>query len=191
MKTWHRIAIAVLAGLGVGIGGAWLAIRQGFSHGKVANGPWSTALNYGRRDADDVTRAAVALRGLLALPASETLYWNALNDSEGKPLDGSCSYTLSGAVIPARWWSVTYYDKAGYLVANDANIWSVSSASIPPSKNGAWQATISPNRAAGLWLPSAKGQGFELTLRMYNPSQAFRASVMTSELPAIKKGECR
>jgi hypothetical protein len=190
MKTWHRIAIAILAGLGVGIGGAWLSIRHGISQGKVVNGPWSTALNYGRGDTDNVTRAAVALRGLLALPSSETLYWNASTDSDGKLLDGSCSYTLSGGVIPARWWSVTYYDKAGYLVANAANIWSVSSASIPPSKSGAWQAAISPNRADGLWLPSAKGQGFELTLRMYNPSDAFRAAATTSALPVIKRGAC-
>lgn len=192
MKNWHRIAIALVAGLALGGGGAWFRIQQGMNDGRLHNGPWATALNYGTSGTDSVTRASVALRGILALPSTETVYWNASTDSDGKPLDGSCTYAMTGTALDARWWSVTYYDKKGYLVANPANIWSFSGAAVPPQERAAWRVTISPARpAAGHWLPSAKGQGFDLTLRMYNPGKGFRAAPDNAMLPTIKREVCR
>ncbi len=190
MKAWHRIGLAMLAGIVLGAGGAWYRIQSGFNDGRLANGPWTTALNYGTSGADSVTRASVALRGILALPSTETVYWNASTDSNGKPLDGSCTYSMTGKALDARWWSVTYYDKKGFLVANPANIWSFSGASVPPAELGGWRVTIAPEKPEGHWLPSAKGQEFELTLRMYNPGKAFRAAPDKAELPRLKKERC-
>lgn len=191
MKTRHGIAIALVAGLVLGGGGAWLKIRQGINHGQFRNGPWTTALNYGTRDADDATRAAIALRAILALPSTETVYWNATTDSDGRLLDGNCTYAMTGTAIDARWWSVTYYDAKGYLVANPANIWSFSGASLSPEEGLKWRATISPTKPdTGHWLPSAKGQKFELTLRMYNPGETFRAAPARAALPVITREAC-
>lgn len=190
MKGWHRIAIALVAGLVLGAGGAWLQIQKGFNSGRLTNGPWTTALNYGTSNTDSVTRAAVALRGILALPSTETVYWNAATDSDGKSLDGSCTYTMTGKALDARWWSVTYYDRKGFLVANPANIWSFSGASILPAEADGWRVTIGPDKAEGHWLPSAKGQEFELTLRMYNPGKGFRAAPDRALLPVLKKERC-
>ncbi len=190
MKGWQRYSIAILLGLALGVGGAWTKIRQGFSKGAIAIGVWRTSLNYGTTQTDAFTRASVAVRGLLALPSTETLYWSATSDSDGNPLSGSCTYTMSGGTIDARWWSVTYYDKAGYLVANSADIWSFSGASVLPQEKDGWTVTISPVKAGGHWLPSAKGQGFDLTLRMYNPGDGFRAAPEKAALPTLKKGEC-
>ena len=190
MKAWHRYAIAVIAGLAVGAGGAWHRIQAGFNDGRLTNGVWATALNYGTSNTDSLTRASVALRGILALPSTETVYWNAATDSDGKPLDGSCTYAMTGKPLDARWWSVTYYDRKGYLVANPANIWSFSGASITPVEHQGWRVTIGPDKAEGHWLPSAKGQGFELTLRMYNPGNGFRAAPKNAVLPVLKKEHC-
>lgn len=190
MKAWHRYAIAVIAGLVIGAGGAWHRVQAGFNDGRLTNGVWSTALNYGTSSTDSVTRASVALRGILALPSTETVYWNAVTDSDGKPLDGSCTYAMTGRALDARWWSVTYYDRKGYLVANPANIWSFSGAAITPAEQQAWRVTIGPDKAEGHWLPSAKGQGFELTLRMYNPGTGFRAAPKDAVLPVLKKERC-
>ena len=190
MKGWHRIALALVAGIAIGAGGAWYRIQAGFNDGRLANGPWTTALNYGTSGADSVTRASVALRGIRALPSTETVYWNATTDSEGKALDGSCTYVMTCKALDARWWSVTYYDKKGFLVANPANIWSFSGASVPPAESNGWRVTIGPEKVEGHWLPSAKGQGFELTLRMYNPGNGFRAAPDKAELPKLNKERC-
>lgn len=192
MKPWHRISIAIAAGLAVGAGGAWWRIQDGLSSGRLQNGAWTTALNYGTANTDAETRAAVALRGILALPSTETVYWNATTDSDRRPLDGSCSYAMTGTPLDARWWSVTYYDEQGYLVANPANIWSFSGASLTPAEKGGWRVTIRPSKpeGGGHWLPSADGQGFELTLRMYNPGPAFRAAPEKAALPLLKREAC-
>ncbi len=190
MKTWHRLTILGFAGLAVGAGSAWAVIQKGLNDGRLSNGAWSTSLNFGTGDTDALTRASVALRGILALPSGEAVYWNAAQDSDGKPLDGSCTYAMTGKAIDARWWSVTYYDRQGYLVANPANIWSFSGVSISPAERDGWRVTIGPDRAAGHWLPSKRDQKFELTLRMYNPGSGFRANPAGANLPVLKKERC-
>lgn len=191
MKSWHRYAITLVGGIAAGLGGAWAITGGGLSGGTIANGPWTTSLGFGTKATDPVTRAAVARAGLLALPARETVYWSAQTDAAGAKLDGDCRYSLSGAPLDARWWSVTIYDEAGYLVANAANIWSVNGANVALDDKGSWRVTIAPTKpVAGAWLPGAKGQPFHLTLRMYNPGKAFRANPAKAVLPQIVKEGC-
>ena len=191
MKSWHRYTIALVGGLTVGLGAAWWLTGSGFSGGAIANGPWTTSLGLGTKATDRITRAAVARAGLLALPAKETIYWTATTDAAGVPLDGNCRYRLSGTSLDARWWSVTIYDAAGYLVSNPANRWSVNGANVPLDANGGWRVTISPDEPAdGAWLPGTRGQPFHLTLRMYNPGKDFRAAPAKAALPAIVKEGC-
>lgn len=191
MKTWLRYGIAVVVGIALGLGALWLATNRGFMGGAIANGPWQTSLNYGIKSTDAMTRAAVARGGLLALPATETVYWQTARDSAGAALDGKCVYRLSGRALDARWWSVTIYDEAGYLMPNAVRVWSVNGANVPLDAAGRWQVTIAPTRpASGGWLPSDAAQPFHLTLRMYNPGRAFMANPDTAELPRIEKEGC-
>lgn len=191
MKSWHRYAITMVGGLAVGLGAAWALTDSGLRDGAVENGPWITSLGYGTKATDPITRAVVARAGLLALPAKETVYWSAQTDAAGATLDGNCRYRLSGAPLDARWWSVTIYDEAGYLVANPAKLWSVNGANVVLDTKGEWRVTIAPTKpAGGAWLPGTKGQPFHLTLRMYNPGKAFRADPQKAALPQIVKEGC-
>lgn len=191
MKSWCRYAITLVGGMAAGLGAAWAITSGGLQDGQIANGPWTTSLGFGTKATDPVTRAAVARAGLLALPAKETVYWSAHTDAAGAPLDGNCRYSLSGAPLDARWWSVTIYDVAGYLVANPANIWSVNGANVAIDPGGKWRVTIAPEKPVeGAWLPGIKGQPFHLTLRMYNPGKGFRADPAKASLPHIVKEGC-
>ena len=191
MRTWHRYALGLVFGLAVGGGLAWRATGSGFDHGAITNGSWSTSLTYGTTSTDPLTRAAVARRGLLALPKTETVYWAASTDSAGQPLDGACTYSMTGKALDSRWWSVTLYDRKGFLIANPARIWSFSGAAITPTEKDGWRVTIGPDKpTSGYWLPSARGQGFELTLRMYNPGPGFLKAPAAAELPVLKKEGC-
>ncbi len=191
MRSWHRYAITLVGGLAVGLGAAWALTNGGLGDGGIRNGPWTTSLGYGTKATDPLTRAMVARSGLLALPAKETIYWMAKNDAAGAPLDGNCRYSLSGKPLDARWWSVTVYDDKGYLVDNAARVWSVNGANVALDGKGAWRVTISPGKPAdGAWLPGIKGQPFQLTLRMYNPGQAFRADPAKAALPRLVKEGC-
>ncbi len=191
MKIRHRYAITLVGGLAVGLGGAWALTNGGLGDGAIRNGPWTTSLGYGTKATDPLTRAMVARSGLLALPATETVYWMAKTDAAGAPLDGHCRYSLSGQPLDARWWSVTVYDDKGYLVDNAARVWSVNGANVALDANGEWRVTLSPDkRADAAWLPGIKGQPFQLTLRMYNPGKAFRADPTKAVLPLLVKEGC-
>jgi len=176
-KRWHRIALAALLGVILGLALTVWTVRSASLGGDTQIGPWSTSTATGSPDAGPRLRAAVALRGLLALTAREAVYLNATTDSAARPLDGGCSYRLAGAAPAARWWSITAYDSDGYLIATPASRYSVGSAG-----NAVIDATIGPEGR----ITTIAGQPFELTLRAYNPEP----SLLSGEMPVITRLSC-
>lgn len=194
MRPALRYALVLVLGAGLGAGVAVAQLRQGLADAGVANGPWRTAEGLGTADATLTTRALVALRGLLALPDREAIYYTASEDSAGQPLDGRCSYAVSGGTMPTRWWSITVYDSAGYLIPNPAGRHSIGSAALPPEAQGDWQVLIadaapSGSEAAAV-VPIGRPGPFELTLRAYHPRPALLANRATVPLPRIERLEC-
>ena len=166
------------------------AVRQGFTDGTLANGPWETGKDFGSVDASALVRARVALRGLLALPRSEAMYFTARTDESGAALDGGCRYEIRGGRFDARWWSITLYDRAGWLVANPWHRHSVGSAAVPPDNAEAWTIIVAPSEEAGLWIPSTGAPQFDLTLRLYHPGAALRETPQEVALPEIRRVSC-
>lgn len=190
MKTGGRVALAVLAGALIGAGWAVQTVRSGALGDQIQNGAWQTGRDVGSKDADIRLRAIVALRGLLALPATEARYFTAGVDDEGVMLSGKCSYRVTGKALPARWWSLTLYDKAGYLIANEQNRWSIGQAGGTDN----WQVVIAPKAPAGVddaaWIPTGTDKPFELTLRTYRPKGLLASDPGKAQLPNIEKLEC-
>ncbi|HEX4693002.1 DUF1214 domain-containing protein [Sphingomonas sp.] len=188
MKPWVRYLICGVAGLALGAGGAYRRIHTGALGANSAIGPWTTGKDFGTAGASAYTRAVIALRGILALPAHEARYYNAAVDSAGDPLDGKCRYRVSGRTIPSKWWSVTLYDHQGYLVPNQANIFSVESSHVPSMAG--WTIEVAPAQQAGLWLPTGRIDRFELTLRTYLPDDGGIGNLTRDQLPSIVKEGC-
>lgn len=190
MKPWLRYLICAVVGI---LGGALVAgqsVRSGALGSNVTIGPWVTGSDFGTAEASARTRAVVALRGLLALPASEARYYTAATDDAGRPLDGRCRYRLSGGALPAKWWSITVYDGAGYLVKNDAGLYSLGSAALGPGEQPRWNVVLAPDRQPGHWLPSGGIDHVELTLRTYLPADGGRGNLTRAQLPAIVREGC-
>lgn len=214
MRTALRYAATIVIGAIVGVGAAIHTVRAGALGSTVSIGPWQTGVDVGTADASARTRAVVALRGLLALPAREARYYTASTDTAGQPLDGRCRYRLTGGVLPGRWWSVTLYDREGYLVANPANRHSVESAAVAPARAAppaagtmdprvmqalfaaeqGWMVSVAPaddlRRARTHWLPTGNVERFELTLRTYLPPDGGKGNPPPAALPVIIKEGC-
>jgi hypothetical protein len=183
---WLLLAIiGVVTGAAIGIAQVRFARPA-----EVRQGVWSTGVNVGTTSAGPLTRAVVALRGLLALPKSEARYFNASTDSSGAPLSGRCSYRVEGGALAARWWSVTVYDRGGWLIVNPYNRHSVGSAAVPVAANGRWSFIVAPNQTPGAWIPTATRDAFELTLRTYRPRDGLLGDLRGVDLPTITKLEC-
>lgn len=185
-----RVLLGAVLGLALGAGAAAWSVRAGALGSTQQLGPWTTGRDFGSAQASAYTRAVVALRGLLALPAREARYYNAATDSAGAPLDGRCRYRVSGGALPAKWWSLTLYDPAGYLVPNPAGIYAVGSVGLSAAEQSGWQVIIAPQAQPGHWLPTGGLGRFELTLRTYLPTDGGKGEPPAARLPRIAKEAC-
>lgn len=191
MRSVVRYGVMLVVGLALGVGVAVLQLRQSFAADGVSNGPWRTASNVGTADASVATRASVALRGLLALPEREAIYFNAAEDSDGRPLTGQCSYRVTGGKLDARWWSLTLYNSKGYLIPNRAGAYSLRSAVLGPTEVNDWQVDVGREQAGAHWIAMPSDQKFELTLRAYHPSAQLLRQRGSAALPTIERGACK
>ncbi len=191
MKRFLYWSGVVLVALVLGLGALAATMRAGLSDGAVRVGSWSTNLSVGGVDADAVTRARVALVGLLALDKKETIYFTALTDDAGERLSGSCTYVLTGNDLAARWWSVTAYGDDSYLIPNDANIYSFSMPLVKREADGSYIVRVSPVPQEGNWVPVQSGETFDMTARFYNPDPAAVENPADVKLPSITKEGCQ
>ncbi|RUN76873.1 DUF1214 domain-containing protein [Sphingomonas sp. TF3] len=194
MRGWARYLVGTVAGVALGLGGAVYALRSAALGNNVVIGPWATGQTFGSVAADPYTRAVVALKGLLALPAQEARYYTAARDSAGAPLEGRCRYRITGAALPAAWWSLTAYDPDGYLVPNAAGRYSVAGAAFPDGGKAGWTILLAPTAPppteTAKWLPSGGIARVELTLRTYLPSDGGRGNPGADILPKITREAC-
>ncbi|WBX85890.1 DUF1214 domain-containing protein [Sphingosinicella microcystinivorans] len=190
MKRWGIRLLAVAAGIALGLGGAWLAVRGGLGAGSAKSGPWVTSAVTGSADADLRTRATVAVAGLLALSAKEAIYFNAGEDSAGAPLDGRCRYRVTGRDPKARWWSITLYGADHFLVANPERRFSFHMRNVPRAGHETFAFDVAPTGEGEAWLPTGGQTRFALTLRAYNPDPAIIGRPDRAHLPRIEKVSC-
>lgn len=186
VRSLLRYILTVLLGAALGIGWAVHTVRAGAFASNIRIGPWQTGRDFGTADASARTRAIVALSGLLALPAKEARYYTAITDDTGQSLDGRCRYRVIGGRLPGRWWSLTLYDRAGYLVGPGP--YSVESAAVRQSDH--WSIAVAPHPAGETTLPTTGSTSFALTLRLYLPDDGGRGDPPLAILPHIVKEGC-
>jgi hypothetical protein len=188
MKLGMTIS-AVLVGTALGLFATWLTVVRVALPGGVENGSWRTDLAAGNPAGNPYTRARVALHGLLALSARETVYYTATHDSEGYPLDGRCVYQIAGHDPDARWWSITAYGRDEFLIPNPANRYSVSKTTVEREPDGAFLVQVGGAKEGANWIALEPGR-FSLSLRLYNPGPRVTFDPAHVELPTIRRVSC-
>ncbi len=151
---------------------------------------WSSDWSLGTEAPNRYLKAWVARYGLLAMQKSEAVYFRRLQDDDGAPLREGCAYEVSGGALPAQWWSVTLYDRLGYLPMNtDAHL-SID-ATRAPGAHWRFQVSARPPEGDMLWVSSRNSETFDLTLRLYQPDPAFLAEPLRwSGFPRIHRLRC-
>lgn len=189
-RVWVPYVFCIALGLILGLGFALRTVRTGAFGSGERIGAWETGRDFGTAVQSATTRAIVAYRGLLALPASEARYYTASVDDAGAALAGNCTYRLTGGALPAKWWSVTLYDGGGYLVKNSPNVFSVGSTALTPAEQNRWTIIVSPGEQPGRWLPTGGPGVIALTLRAYLPADGGKGNFTAAQLPSIRKEGC-
>jgi hypothetical protein len=145
------------------------------------DGWYLPASDIGDYGTDYTFRAYIALLGLGANTPDEAIYPAGVAAGNGLPYDASHSFRLTlpmGQEPPARYfWSLTMYDTDGYLVANEANRYSLGPSHPPLVRRPDGSIVIEIRRTRPTdptvnWLPSPASGGFRLNLRLYGPLAA-------------------
>ena len=193
--NWWQFFLAAALGIALGVLSAVFAINNAMAAGAVKNGEWQTNVNIGSSDASMHLRAAIAVKGLMGLRREEVIYFYVERDANGEPLTSECDYELVGMPPDARWWSVTVYGEDNFLIDNDWDLYSASGESLHLKDDGSFSIHLSANEQDGDWIPTAgsdedAGGGFDVTLRLYNPSEAVYRNLATTPLPRISRVAC-
>jgi len=177
MRRFLTITLVYLSAAVLGLGSAWWLLKKSkWSVQAVTVGAWSAALTAGSKDADMYTRAVIAVRAVLALDRSETMYFVANTDDSGKPLRSNCNYRISGPPPAARWWSITAYADDFFLFNAPNQHYSLNATTAVLDAKGHFSVTTGPQETPGIfWLPTTGDRGLVLTLRLYNPMPALQA----------------
>ncbi len=194
----YLFAVVVGCALGVGSALAMAGLLPGAStmaFGDLNVEGWHSDFAIGSKAADPYTRARVARHGLLALAKSEAVYFTTSTDTNGRALREDCTYRINtGRALPAQWWSVTLYTADSLLPLNNDKALSINATSVEPEPSGRWEGLISPTPPANAenWISSRNAGNFNLTLRLYVPSESLlMAPGDTLAPPAVHPVNCR
>ena len=191
MKHLFEVLGIVLVALVIGVGSAVWVIDSFPRTKMIRDRAWTSSPLVGSVQAHMYLRATIARVGLFALGRTEAIYYNAFTDETGDSLRAECDYVIEGGDLPARWWSITAYDKDHFLIPNDLNLYSYNMKNIRRDVQGRYKIHLSQTPKEVNWLPTAKQGKMSLTLRAYNPAPALRANMGNAELPKITKAGCR
>ena len=190
-KRLFEVLAILLVALLIGVGSAVWAIESISKVQAIKVGAWTSNPLFGSVQADMYLRAVIARIALFALSRTEAIYYIAFADDNGEPLRPECDYILEGGDLPARWWSITAYDKDHFLIPNDLDRYSSNMKNLRRDEQGRFKIHLSRTPKEGNWLPAAKEETMSITLRAYNPAPALRENMGSAELPRITKVECR
>jgi hypothetical protein len=155
-------------------------------------GTWQVGADMTSVD-DWLFRGAVGWKHVWAESGKELIFPIARTDADGRPFHGSNAYVLRfppGDRPPARYWRITMYDLAGFLVGNPIDRFGIGNMAeeLRPDSDGGLTILIqheSPGAQREVnWLP-APADGFFLILRMYQPEERMYRGEYT--VPAVRR----
>lgn len=181
-----------LALLGAALGlGSLVAVTFGIAAPHDERyGVWEGTSLVGVVPANPWERVAVAARGLVGLPRSETIYLTVRSDDDGRPFEPGCIYRITGRPLPARWWSLTPYDAAWELIENPDGVYSIGSHNVALDAQGRFSLRMHAAAAGPAELPLGDEPGTFVVLRLYHPEPGVASRLAEIEWPRVEREPC-
>ncbi len=186
------LVYAVLLGLAGGLFTAFWMVEGEYPFGRREAQAWTAWPDLGSREIDPYARAILSRNGDIPLGIGEGLAFHAAADDAGLPLDGSCTYTITGTTPPARYWTMALYDAEGRYDNSPTSRSSTTSAQILRDEEGRMEINLSRDPQPGNWLTTPQSSEFQIVFRLYDtPVSGTLSWVSEDSLPMIRRGECR
>jgi len=185
------ILVALLLAIVVGLGATWITATRGTDLGTLTIGAWTARPRSGSADIDPYSRAAIARSGELPIGTGDGIAFLATASDDKRPLDGRCDVIVSGVTPPARFWTLTLYDRKGRLVANSLQRYGFTSEEIVRNSDGSFTVSVASRARAGNWLPTGGIERYVLMLRLYDtPVGVATRSQRDAPMPSVATGKC-
>lgn len=182
---------ALLLATVVGLGATWMTTTRGTEIGALTIGPWTARPRTGTADVDPYSRATIVRNGELPIGTGDGVAFTATTDGRKKALDGRCDVVVSGVTPPARFWTLTLYDRKGHLVANSLQRYGFTSQEIVRQSDGSFEIHIAARSRAGNWLPTGGIERYALMLRFYDtPVGVATRTQRDAPMPTISTVGC-
>lgn len=183
--------LALLIATAVGLGATWLTATRGTDFGTLTIGAWTARPRTGTAEIDPYSRATIARSGELPIGTGDGIAFSASADDNKKPLDGRCDVIVSGVTPPARFWTLSLYDRKGRLVANSLQRYGFTSEEIVRNSDGSFELHIASRARAGNWLPTGGIERYTLMLRLYDtPVGVATRTQRDAPMPSIATAGC-
>ena len=183
--------LAFAVATAVGLGATWLTLTRGAAFGALQLGAWTAWPKTGSLSIDPYARAEIARDGTLPVALGDGIAFFATTDDQGQAFDGRCEVELTGTTPPARFWTLTLYDRDGKLVANAIDRYGFTSHEIVRRGDGQFTVNISPRVRSGNWLPTGGVGSYELVMRFYDtPVGVATRAGREAPMPAIVTRAC-
>ena len=159
-------------------------LQRSFTTAGTTKNGWNRPSTIGKYGDDFMTRTLIDLAGIWANSTDEVVYFKTDSDGSGTKLDGGSTYTITCAKgdMPddhvKYFWSVIAVDsKEFHVIPNAKNRFLINKqSSLDYAKDGSLTLYFAPDKPKdapdGNWLPTPKGQNYNLTFRAYGPDQA-------------------
>ena len=190
VPTAILVVYALFLGLGLGLASVHWVINRNPPFGSLRLGAWQAWPKLGSPEADPYMRAILAHRGDVPLATGEGLGFTATTDSEGRPLDSACTYTIGSAAPIARVWTLTLYGQDGRLPVTELGRRSFTSAEVLRDSQDRFTIALSRTLQPGDWIQLPASGSFTVSLRLYDPPGAAGANLEESDLPVIQRLGC-
>jgi hypothetical protein len=175
----------------VGVGATWMTTTRGTEIGALTIGPWTARPRTGTADVDPYSRATIVRNGELPIGTGDGVAFTATTDDKKKALDGRCDVVVSGVTPPARFWTLTLYDRKGHLVANSLQRYGFTSQEIVRQSDGSFEIHIASRSRAGNWLPTGGIERYALMFRLYDtPVGVATRTQRDAPMPTISTVGC-
>ncbi len=191
MRLFLASLLTFVLAAAIGLGATWLTLTRGVAFGALTIGAWTARPKTGSVDIDPYARAIIARSGELPTGTGDGVAFTATTDDTGEPLDGRCSFIVTGMTPVARYWTVTLYDPQGRLVANTIDRHGFTSAEIVRAIDGRFTINVAPRARPGNWLPTGGIERFVMVWRLYDtPIGVAMRTTREGPMPAVERKGC-
>ncbi|MEW9806825.1 DUF1214 domain-containing protein [Mesorhizobium sp. ZMM04-5] len=186
LKTVFLTIVVLFISIVGGGASVWYALKANEGFGAVTIGSWTAYPYVGTADADPYSRARASREGLLALGRAEGLAFTATADADGAPLRRECTYSIEGAVPPARFWTLYASDPSGAVIhGGSRRAGALHSFQLLRLADNAIAISAGRHPAPGNWLALSGSGPMTFVLTFFDTPIASSSGAADVVLPSI------